>query len=121
MLSELLEVLKILRLPDFPIECIISFSAGVLVGGPEGKIAALGATDDPSSPYLPPVYLQIPEQFGAVKSISLSVPSEETLIAALDNSQLFSASFNPALLSDPLDFSYLSYSFHSKAITGLDV
>uniref|UniRef100_H2ZKC6 Cilia- and flagella-associated protein 57 n=1 Tax=Ciona savignyi TaxID=51511 RepID=H2ZKC6_CIOSA len=54
--------------------------------------------------------------------LSLTVsPSEETLVAATDRSQLYSIALSSADLGEQASFEQLTHSFHSRGITGLDV
>ena len=86
-----------MTIPEFPIRCIFTFSKGFLAGSDKSRIAVVPADDseDPANPFGSPVQFTIPAEKGTVKSISLSASSEESMVVALDNSQLYSTEFNP--------------------------
>ena len=86
--SNTIEILTIVTIPEFSIEVIYPFSKGFIAGSNHGRITIVPAneSEDEADPFGSPKSTTISSEIGTVKSISLSVPSEESLIVALDDS-----------------------------------
>ena len=100
--------------------CIVPFSNGFLVGGEEARVVMFERTsDDLHHPYgRSQKSISVANQPTAkVKGMSICRSNEDSLILALDNSQIYSV----PLTSEQEEARPLSDLFHTNAITGLDV
>jgi hypothetical protein len=102
------------------VHSIVPYSKGFLVGCDHGLLALYEKTEDKE-------YYKLVKSFSieghANKITSLAVqPSEETLLLALDTSQLFSLVLSNVEIMKPeeMNFELFAQDFHSQAITGLD-
>ena len=102
------------------IESILPYSKGFVVGCDGGLLSLYEKTEDKD-------YYKKTKTFGIenhpvkVKSLAIQ-PSEETLLCALENNQVFSLSLSNTELMKPdeMNFELFTQSFHSQGITGMD-
>lgn len=100
--------------------CILPFSNGFLVGGEEARVVMFERNPDEIRVQHSRSQKSISitnQPTAKIKSMSMSHSTEDSLIIALDNSQIFSLPFT----SEQDEAKPLSDRFHTNAITGLDV
>lgn len=120
----------------FYIEQIITCSKGFIVCGDNGQMMVYEKTEDPYSKLaqwpsndgskqekgedqsMAQLMLQI--MGGRVKALTLN-SSEDTVIFTTENNQIMKCKVNLERANDETRYEFLMNSFHSRAITGLDV
>lgn len=107
-------------LEDFQIYSIINYEGGFLAGGSKGRVVVytMGSDERRVDYTLRNRVIHADRRTNCcIKSMSVSFQTEELLVMALDNSQLYSVHFH----SDKEDAEPMMQNYHSGAITGMDV
>ena len=108
---------------NFKVSALLYFEKGFIAGGSNGNVIIFDSQGDErrpdykQRPRIIEMFQQDKKSVGGVKALSLSYQNEQNLVITLDNGQIYSIEFN----SKNEEARPLSHSFHSKAITGLDV
>ena len=102
------------------IESIVGFSKGLVTGSDDGSIAIYEKTDEKDL-YKRSKVFAIDSNAVKIRHLALS-HTEEQLICATENNQLFSFALSNADIMKPDDrnFDYLATSLHSGQVTGVD-
>ncbi|XP_078485320.1 cilia- and flagella-associated protein 57 [Ciona intestinalis] len=111
------------------ITSVVAHSKGFACAGGAGTVHLFEKTDEKDFyrktriVKIPPdPHSTDPTQAENQSILSLTVsPSEETLVAATDHSQLYCIALSSADIGEQASFEQLTHSFHSRGITGLDV
>eukprot|EP00736_Rhodelphis_marinus_P001057 Rmarinus@m.11291 len=114
-----------MALPQSPsdgnsIDSIVPYSKGFVCGSDGGTLSIFEKSDDKDC-YKHTKTFRIENNACKIVSMAMS-PSEEQLLCALENNQLFSFSISnlDILKSEDMNFEPLAQSFHTSQITGLD-
>ncbi|MDB9925025.1 hypothetical protein OAD67_02060 [bacterium] len=129
--------------PNSGVDCVVAHGTkGFICAGEGGKVHMYEKTDDKQmfkrvKTFSVPVFgedgeIITPDQVNAreggvipkaprIKSLTLS-PSEETLVCALENNQMYCVDLADAdiLKEEEMQFTLLSNAFHEKSVTGVD-